>query len=411
MGNNVCFVIMGFGKKTNYNTGKTIDLDKTYKNIIKPAVEERGYKCIRADEIKDSTLIDKSMYRLLMYADLVIADISTNNPNAIYELGIRHAVRPFHTIVLKDKDEEIPFDLSHLRILNYCHLGEDIGVDESKRCINELKSIIKDIKLKKENDSPLYTNIIGINPPVISQDEIDELSKELNKKQVSIYEEAEKAKSLMEQDKFSEATKIWENISEKVPDEAYYIQQHALCRYKSKDPSEVMALNEASIIINKLINKDITESDPETLGIAGAIYKNLYLNTADSSFLDKAIKYYGDGFNSRKDYYNGENYALCLNMKASLAEGEDEVYFRLRAKEVRREIIELLTPIIEKDNLNLRDDKKWIYATLANCHYAIGEDSEANNFEKKFRDTCTTKWEIDSYEKGKETLLDLLKNK
>ena len=76
----ICFVIMGFGKKTDYPSGRTLDLDKTYKNLIKPAVEASGFQCIRADEIQDSGLIDKSMYALLIKADLVIADISTANP-------------------------------------------------------------------------------------------------------------------------------------------------------------------------------------------------------------------------------------------------------------------------------------------------------------------------------------------
>ena len=43
-----CFVVMGFGKKTDYQSGRTLDLDKSYRNIIKPAVEEAGLKCIRA---------------------------------------------------------------------------------------------------------------------------------------------------------------------------------------------------------------------------------------------------------------------------------------------------------------------------------------------------------------------------
>src|ERR1700676_3251413 len=34
-----CFVVMGFGKKTDFETGRTLDLDKSYRNIIKPAVE------------------------------------------------------------------------------------------------------------------------------------------------------------------------------------------------------------------------------------------------------------------------------------------------------------------------------------------------------------------------------------
>ncbi|ANE56669.1 hypothetical protein [Methylomonas sp. DH-1] len=62
----ICFTIMGFGKKTDYSTGKTYDLDKTYHGIIKPVVERCGYISIRADEIQDSGLIDKSMYALLI---------------------------------------------------------------------------------------------------------------------------------------------------------------------------------------------------------------------------------------------------------------------------------------------------------------------------------------------------------
>lgn len=138
----ICFVIMGFGTKTDFSTGKTLDLDQTYKNIIQPAVESSGFQCIRADEIQDSGLIDKSMYALLMQADLVVADISTYNPNAIYELGIRHAVKPYTTIVLKEKDGKIPFDLDHTRIFKYSHLGVDIGADEAKRCQKELSVLI-----------------------------------------------------------------------------------------------------------------------------------------------------------------------------------------------------------------------------------------------------------------------------
>ena len=58
----LCFVIMGFGKKTDLSTGKTLDLDKTYKNIIKPAVEKAGLQCVRADEIQDSGQIKVCMH-------------------------------------------------------------------------------------------------------------------------------------------------------------------------------------------------------------------------------------------------------------------------------------------------------------------------------------------------------------
>lgn len=56
-----CFVVMGFGEKTDYQTQRTLNRDKTYRGIIKPAVEECGLKCIRADDIIHSGTIDKPM--------------------------------------------------------------------------------------------------------------------------------------------------------------------------------------------------------------------------------------------------------------------------------------------------------------------------------------------------------------
>src|SRR5258708_3547300 len=95
-----CFVVMGFGKKTDFEMGRTLDLDKTYKYIIKPAVMDAGLTCIRADEITHSGPIDVPMYEQLLQADVVVADLSTSNKNAYYELGVRHALRPYSTVVI-----------------------------------------------------------------------------------------------------------------------------------------------------------------------------------------------------------------------------------------------------------------------------------------------------------------------
>jgi len=40
-----CFVVMGFGIKTDYATGRKLDLDKSYRLLIKPVVEEKGITC------------------------------------------------------------------------------------------------------------------------------------------------------------------------------------------------------------------------------------------------------------------------------------------------------------------------------------------------------------------------------
>src|SRR4029453_6395242 len=95
-----CFVVMGFGKKTDFETGRVLGLNQSYQNLIKPALDGARLQCIRADEIVHSGLIDVPMYELLLKADVVVADLSTSNRNAIYELGVRHALRPYTTVII-----------------------------------------------------------------------------------------------------------------------------------------------------------------------------------------------------------------------------------------------------------------------------------------------------------------------
>src|SRR5215475_3921353 len=97
-----CFVIQGFNKKQDFATGRVLDLDASY-DVIKEAVQEAGLECARADEIRHSGTIDKPMFEQILAADLVIADLSTSNVNAAYELGVRHALRPYATIIVAEE--------------------------------------------------------------------------------------------------------------------------------------------------------------------------------------------------------------------------------------------------------------------------------------------------------------------
>src|SRR3954452_19884414 len=166
-----CFVVMGFGKKTDFETGRTLDLDKSYKNMIKPAVEAAGLTCIRADEIVHSGQIDVPMYEQLLNADVVVADLSTSNKNAFYELGVRHALRPYTTVVIcEDGMKPLAFDVNHIAIRQYHHLGEDIGSSEARRFSKLLTDAIKEIMNKDplQNDSPVYTFLNGLRAPEIA---------------------------------------------------------------------------------------------------------------------------------------------------------------------------------------------------------------------------------------------------
>ena len=97
-----------------------------------------------------------------------MADISTGNRNAIYELGVRHALRPYTTIIIgEDSNKNIGFDLNHVVVRKYHHLGEDIGATEARERGKELTDAIKELLAAQEPkpDSPIYTYIPGLQRP------------------------------------------------------------------------------------------------------------------------------------------------------------------------------------------------------------------------------------------------------
>lgn len=391
---------MGYGKKTDPTLGKTFDLDVTYNNIIRPAVENAGFKCVRGDEVLESGIIDKSMYALLIHSDLVIADITTFNPNAIYELGIRHAAKPFSTIIMKEKEGNIPFDINHNKTFTYSHMGEDIGITESERCIKALTNLIIEIDKSKETDSPLFHNIRGVQPYTLPEEEYIQIIKDLAEKDKSIFALVEKAKYEMVNNNFSEAAKLWKKASEKVENDNYFIQQYALCTYKNKTVSPNVALTDALGIIKQLEPEDRNTTDPETLGITGAIYKNLWLNNKETiEYLDRAIEYYKRGFTINQDYYTGENYALCLDLKSEISSDNDErIYLKFSAKNVRKEIIRIIKKLEEDDDFAIRSDIKWIYATLSHCYFAESDFEQHKTFTEKFYALDPLDWERKTFE-------------
>lgn len=395
----LCFVIMGFGKKQDPSTGRMIDLDVTYKKIIQPAVLESNCRCVRADEIKDSGLIDKSMYALLYQADIVIADITTYNPNSLYELGVRHVLKPFSTIIIKEEDSNIPFDLDHIRILPYKH-PTDIREIEVKATVNNLKSIIEEVCKNHLTDSPIYFIFNQkMTPPHISEEEIEVIVKALQENEETIYALRTKAEDLRKNERYSEAVQIWMRLIEKYGEEKYYLQQMALCRYKSQEPSSIVALTDALNIISKIKSAD----DAETLGITGAIYKNMYLLTKDVESLNLAIKCYGKGWNVLNDYYTGENLANCLRYKSTLTNGKEQIYNQVYEEKVRKNVIKIVLRNLENSQ---GTDRMWRFATLSNCYYGIGNIEEGKKYECEMMKMNPDKFAISTFNKTKEFILN-----
>jgi response regulator RpfG family c-di-GMP phosphodiesterase len=102
-----CFVIMPFSSTKSCSKQ---EWNEIYSKLIKPAVEnaERGYLCERSSALMGSII--EEVLDSLNRADIVIADMTDRNPNVLYELGVRHALRN-STILIAQSLTDIPFDL------------------------------------------------------------------------------------------------------------------------------------------------------------------------------------------------------------------------------------------------------------------------------------------------------------
>lgn len=112
-----CFVIGPIGAEGSDVRRKA---DFLLKGIIQPATAECGIdiKVTRADQIADPGLITEQIIEALLDSDLVIADLSDHNPNAFYELAVRHSTDKA-TIHMFPAGLSIPFDIKDYRAVSF----------------------------------------------------------------------------------------------------------------------------------------------------------------------------------------------------------------------------------------------------------------------------------------------------
>lgn len=85
-----CFVIMPISDQEGYPTGH---FKRVYQEIVRPAIELAGFTPERADDANQTHNIILSILKSVVNSDIAICDISSLNPNVMYELGVRQMAR------------------------------------------------------------------------------------------------------------------------------------------------------------------------------------------------------------------------------------------------------------------------------------------------------------------------------
>ena len=427
-GKPTCFVVMGFREKTDPVSGKTFDLDKSYRILIKPAVEAAGATCVRADEIVHAEIIDVPMYEQLLQADLVVADLSTLNANAFFELGVRYALRPRATIAIAESGFKNPFDTNHIATLPYEHLGKGIDAEEAERFRAKLTEVCRTVLRSQRIDSPIYTFIRGLTPPSVrGAVELTEAAAAYRATPDGATDQpaAKPLAELMDlamryrsQENFAAMRQVLAGVVATMGDnpDPFAVQQLALATYKSKDLDPLMALTEARTVLQPLDPEGA--NDPETLGIWGAIHKRLAERTERSpehrrADLDTAIFAYEKGYYLKDDYYNGINLAFLLDTRAAQEQGDDRVADRVQARRVRERLVRRLEQqIAEREGKEttpeLREEGYWMRATMAEAHAGLGNAAGEKAWLDKARAFAPQPWMEASTEDQIEKLHRLL---
>ncbi len=306
-----CFVIMGYGIKNNLN------LDLTYEKIIKPCIiknqlvpfplyKENKYNAFRCDEISGTTSIDYKFVTCLNGADIVIADISTMNVNAIYELGARHALKPRSTILLcaKDKKKKFDFfDITYVPIVFYEHNGTYLQESVILKTQTELNNFL-DFSINASTnvpDNPIYRALNENNV-------YDNIKVSDN----TIYDMYKKGYELLNSNNFAEALSILDRLYKHDPSEENLLLL-VLAKYKMAEKNNsCKSLIECLDLIRQ--NIDIKSSTSEYLfGRLGAICLRIFNISQNSEYYSSALEYYRYGANfCKKNLYCPRNYCALL---------------------------------------------------------------------------------------------------
>jgi hypothetical protein len=356
----LCFVDMPFGQKPDLKSGVVVDFDQIYNEAIKPAIESSGLEALRGDEERTGGIIHGAMFARLLLAEFVVADLTLANPNVFYELGIRHAAKPFTTVPIFANVSALPFDVALVRAVGYELKKGKLTKAAAKKLKSQLSKRLCDaINGATIHDSPLF-QLIPKFPGIDLPEEVTETFKDRIRQAEEFREILSSARaqsvpegreallkirrelgdlktvqravliqlmsSFRDAEAFDEVVELHNSFPAPVKEYVIVRQQFALAlnrRNQSDDREKALK------ILDELLEN--RGPDSETLGIKGRIHKDIYTEAARSgritaaAALDNAINAYTKGFEADpRDYYPGVN-AINLLMQKDDTEALEEV--------------------------------------------------------------------------------------
>lgn len=164
----MCFVIMPISDKQGYPSGHFTNV---YEQIFKPAIIEAGFEPYRVDEDALSSSIIQKIYDGLSKAKMAICDLSSANPNVLYELGIRHSF-DLPVVLVKDERTDFIFDISPINTIVY-------HSDRVYENVISARDNIKEAIMEMDSQSGKGTllSVINVQKAVLNDESVSEEDK------------------------------------------------------------------------------------------------------------------------------------------------------------------------------------------------------------------------------------------
>ena len=117
------------------------DMKPVFTDHIVPVLDNVGVRGFRADNIFSNRPIINDILDSVKYSRIIISDLTDNNPNVFYETGICHALGK--EVILITQNDEVPFDLRHIRIIKYTYTPRGMikFEEDLRRTIENILSI------------------------------------------------------------------------------------------------------------------------------------------------------------------------------------------------------------------------------------------------------------------------------
>ncbi|OFE14311.1 hypothetical protein BA895_11625 [Humibacillus sp. DSM 29435] len=153
------------------NEQMDVDYDEVYARVIAPAVDDAGLRAHRADEETLGGVFHKTMFERLALCEYAVADLSSANPNVFYELGVRHALRPWSTVLMFRDGVPLPLDVAEATAIPYTARIMDDAAEIALLRSNLTRRLV-DARLRR-TDSPVHQLVAGLPVPDVDHRRVD----------------------------------------------------------------------------------------------------------------------------------------------------------------------------------------------------------------------------------------------